>query len=395
MAKWTGTNWVSLGGEVNGFVKELLVYDNELIAGGIFSHNGIDTIKNIAKWNGTSWSRLGSGLSNYVYGMTIYNNDLIVGGDFTTAGGVSANRIAKWRPTFPVMGSVLYSDNSLPATNGYVKAVKLEKATGNILTFDSAQIQPNGTYTLAHVPRDSVVLVVCPNSPGLSDWVVSYYPSTIYWQSASTLYPAANMAGVNIDVTRVSPTTNSNSVNGKVMGLNNSQPVNIKDAVLYAKNGNTFVRCVMSDAAGVYHLSSLPVGSLKIIVNRFGYSGDSTNVTVTSMSNTDSVNFHLFRSPVGINQIGVNVPSEYKLCQNYPNPFNNTSNLKFEILNFGNVKIIVYDIMGREVQTLVNETLQPGTYETTFDGSMLNSGVYFYKLTSGDFLETKRMVLLK
>jgi len=51
--------------------------------------------------------------------------------------------------------------------------------------------------------------------------------------------------------------------------------------------------------------------------------------------------------------------------------------------------------MGREVQTLVNERLQPGSYETKFDGSMLNSGVYFYKLSAGDFTETKRMILLK
>jgi hypothetical protein len=55
----------------------------------------------------------------------------------------------------------------------------------------------------------------------------------------------------------------------------------------------------------------------------------------------------------------------------------------------------MYDVMGREVQTLVNEKLQPGTYETSFDGSKLNSGVYFYKLSVGDFLETKRMLLIK
>ena len=86
---------------------------------------------------------------------------------------------------------------------------------------------------------------------------------------------------------------------------------------------------------------------------------------------------------------------DYRLYQNYPNPFNSTSNLKFEIVNSGHVKIIVYDVQGREVQTLVNETLKPGTYETTFDGSTLNSGVYFYKLIADGFTETKKMLLLK
>ena len=93
----------------------------------------------------------------------------------------------------------------------------------------------------------------------------------------------------------------------------------------------------------------------------------------------------------GINQI----PSKYELFQNYPNPFNPTTNVKFSILNSGNVKLIVYDVMGREVQTLVNEKLQAGTYETTFDGSNLNSGVYFYKLMTQGFTETKRMLMIK
>jgi len=61
----------------------------------------------------------------------------------------------------------------------------------------------------------------------------------------------------------------------------------------------------------------------------------------------------------------------------------------------GNVKIVVYDVMGREVQTLVNESLKPGKYEATFDGSSLNSGVYFYKISAGDFSQTKKMLLIK
>jgi photosystem II stability/assembly factor-like uncharacterized protein len=88
-------------------------------------------------------------------------------------------------------------------------------------------------------------------------------------------------------------------------------------------------------------------------------------------------------------------PFSFSLSQNYPNPFNNTSKLKFGIANLGNVKLIVYDVMGREVQTLVDERLQPGTYETTFDGSALNSGVYFYKMVTDGFTETKRMLMIK
>ncbi|MCX6157244.1 MAG: T9SS type A sorting domain-containing protein [Ignavibacteriae bacterium] len=98
---------------------------------------------------------------------------------------------------------------------------------------------------------------------------------------------------------------------------------------------------------------------------------------------------------VGINQISTQVPSAYSLNQNYPNPFNPSTNVKFSIVKAGDVKVIVYDIMGREVQTLVNESLKPGTYEAAFDGSALNSGVYFYKLITNGFTETKRMILIK
>jgi len=92
---------------------------------------------------------------------------------------------------------------------------------------------------------------------------------------------------------------------------------------------------------------------------------------------------------------------DYRLYQNYPNPFNPITNVKFSILNAGDVKLVVYDVQGREEQTLVNETLKPGTYETSFDGSALNSGVYFYQIIlSGEsthqiFTSTRKMILLK
>ena len=103
-----------------------------------------------------------------------------------------------------------------------------------------------------------------------------------------------------------------------------------------------------------------------------------------------------------INPISTETPSKYSLSQNYPNPFNPTTVIRFNISGFpvktsGNDKVVlkVYDIMGREVQTLVNERLQPGTYEVSFDGSLLNSGVYFYKLITDGFTETKKMLMIK
>jgi hypothetical protein len=308
----------------------------------------------------------------------------------TNDGGVNA--------VFSVSGNVRYSDNNQPATNGYVKAFKLDGSTGNIITFDSVQIQANGSYTLTNVPQDSIDIGVYPNSTTQNDYVVTYYPSTTYWQNATTLYPTGNLTNINIGAIRMSPVTASNSVNGKVMRITDSQLGNLKDAVLYAKNGNTFVRCGMSDGSGVYHLPSLPTGNLKIIVNRLGFRSDSTMVNVTPTSNFDSINFHLYRVSVGIKQISEIIPSEYKLYQNYPNPFNPSTNIRFQINPPGRTRFTtlkIYDILGKEVATLINEKQSPGVYEVTFDGSGISSGIYFYTLTAGDFKATKRFMLIK
>lgn len=97
---------------------------------------------------------------------------------------------------------------------------------------------------------------------------------------------------------------------------------------------------------------------------------------------------------LGMGNTGKN-PGMYELGQNYPNPFNPVTKIKFVVPVTGITVLKVYDMLGREVAALVNERLQPGTYETTFDGSGLNSGVYFYRLTSGDYTEIKKMILVK
>ena len=121
--------------------------------------------------------------------------------------------------------------------------------------------------------------------------------------------------------------------------------------------------------------------------------------------------------PIGIKNISGEIPNRFSLSQNYPNPFNPNTKIRFSIapLPFGEgpvrkdsfggagsrTKLIIYDILGREISTLVNEQLKPGTYEVDWGAANYPSGVYFYKLVVGDntnnggFIETKRMVLIK
>ena len=89
------------------------------------------------------------------------------------------------------------------------------------------------------------------------------------------------------------------------------------------------------------------------------------------------------------------VPPEYSLSQNYPNPFNPVTHLEFGISNPGFVSLKIYDMLGRELKTLVNEIKPAGRFKVEFDGSNFASGVYFYRIEAGDFVQTKRMVLIK
>jgi hypothetical protein len=128
---------------------------------------------------------------------------------------------------------------------------------------------------------------------------------------------------------------------------------------------------------------------------------------VNSQQNGESqarMNFIKLSILTNINQINTEIPEDFILYQNYPNPFNPVTKIKFEISPFypplgkggnGGVSLKIFDILGKEITTLVNEQLSPGTYEVTFDGSNLPSGIYFYQLRCGEYMETKKLVFLK
>jgi hypothetical protein len=89
------------------------------------------------------------------------------------------------------------------------------------------------------------------------------------------------------------------------------------------------------------------------------------------------------------------MPDNFALHQNYPNPFNPSTMISFELPNESFVSMKVYDILGKEVATLVSDRLVAGPYEVTFNGSQLTSGMYFYRLQAGKYTKTYRAVLLK
>ena len=96
-----------------------------------------------------------------------------------------------------------------------------------------------------------------------------------------------------------------------------------------------------------------------------------------------------------VNLISQQVPESFKLSQNYPNPFNPSTSIKFSLPNSSFTTLKVYNLVGQEIETLVNENLNAGTYEATLNGANLTSGIYFYKINADGYSETKKMMLIK
>ncbi len=135
-------------------------------------------------------------------------------------------------------------------------------------------------------------------------------------------------------------------------------------------------------------------------LNTYTYDSDGNNSIITMQ---DWVNGNLenaFRMLFGYEwttdvETGNPVASEFRLMNNYPNPFNPSTTIKYSVPQGSNVLIKVFDILGNEIETLVNEEKLVGIYEASWNATSLSSGVYFYRLQAGDFISTKKMILLK
>jgi hypothetical protein len=102
-----------------------------------------------------------------------------------------------------------------------------------------------------------------------------------------------------------------------------------------------------------------------------------------------------FANAIGIDPISNEEPSAFNLYQNYPNPFNPTTRIIFDLPEKSNVKLTILNILGQDIATLVNEKLSAGSYEVEFNGRNISSGIYFYRLETENFTQTKKIVLMK
>ncbi|CAN5448177.1 hypothetical protein BH10BAC5_BH10BAC5_15210 [soil metagenome] len=175
------------------------------------------------------------------------------------------------------------------------------------------------------------------------------------------------------------------------------------NVVLEAKmNGTTYYPIVTVPMTSAMTLREIPLTSFVINgqpvnlseVTSIYFQMDKGNNTGISNFDYTVQNSGIIRNPLGITT-EPGTPVQYGLTQNYPNPFNPATKINYSIPQAGLVTLKVYDNLGREVRSLVNEMKSAGEYNVTFDASELPSGIYFYKLISGNFVDTKKMLLVK
>lgn len=418
IAKWNGSGWINVGGGLNdGPVEEFSIFRNTLIIGGNFRVTGTGLfVDRIAGWNGSSWNRLMTGHNDHVYALFTFNSSdtvLYSGGEFTSAGGKWCYFSARWGKfnTSTVSGEVRYADNNEPVLFGKVKIVRYDVVTREVITVDSALIS-NGQYTLQRVPKQEGLLRVISvpddelDAGTDTNYVPTYYPSTIQWVQAGMVNPVNNVTNVNINVIRRTNPVQGGSMTVNMGGyvyLNILPPVKgllggfpyLKSSILYLKKDNSYIGHKITDENEQYSFQGLLPGTYTLTVQRLGYETETRQITLGGV-NQDTVNFYLDTlNVIGITNISTTIPENFLLKQNYPNPFNPQTKIRFALKQASFTELKVFDILGREVETLVSEYLKPGEYEADFTAVRLTSGVYFYRLTAEGYSETRKMVMVK
>ncbi|MEZ4823010.1 MAG: SBBP repeat-containing protein, partial [Ignavibacteria bacterium] len=259
-------------------------------------------------------------------------------------------------------------------------------------------------------------IIVKYDSSGIEQWNRRYNGSANFLDQArylvidnsNNIYITgySTHTGTGYDYTTIKYNTNGDQlwISRYNNGLND-----VPNHMIIDSYGNLYVTG-MSDGSGTgkdYATVKYDSAGNQLWVIRFDYSGqygdipyaidvdNNGSVYVTGESDRDILTIK-YSQLTGVNPISFGTPSEYKLEQNYPNPFNPATVISYELKVTERAKLIVYDILGNEIATLVDESKPAGSYEIVFDGSDFPSGIYFYSLrVDGNLIDTKRMTLLK
>ncbi|NOS84166.1 MAG: T9SS type A sorting domain-containing protein [Ignavibacteria bacterium] len=375
------------------YVNTLTVMGNNLLAGtGTWARSGKVYLSsdNGNTWNPISFSQIFYSLDisgnyifagvNHYYGL-YYTTD--IGSTWTQA--IPLNMMSQHAKSVLANGSNVYVGGEGP---GHF-AVSTNYGTNWVITSlnkNIASILSNGSYLYAGTSGEGVFV----STNNGSNWV----QSSLNDKKVSSMFVKDNKIFAGTIGNGIFTSTN----NGLSWSQNSLNYQSVRD---FAQSGIFLFAGTEKD--GIYVTTNdginwsqrnegipLTDSILSLCVfNNYIFAGSSDGVWRRPLSEF-----------TGIKNISVQIPNDYYLDQNYPNPFNPVTKIKFDIpssveTSRWDVLITIHDVLGKEIAILVNQQLQPGTYEADWDASAYPSGVYYYKLESGGFSETKKMVLIK
>ena len=430
IAKWNGTSWSALGLGLNNNGYALHAFGNALYVGGAFTTAGGITVNRIAKWTG-AWSALGSGTNSTVYAINDFGNNLIVGGSFTTIGGVPVGRIGRWDGNnwfamgsgfnngliydFLVKDSVLYAGGTF-TSSGSTTTNRLARWTGsNWAQFGGGA---NGTvYTFGTYLNQIFVGGLYTQIGGSSITNIARWTGSSFAGLGNTNGSVRTLGEFDANLIAGGWFTNAGGVSANrvakwgsipiaptlVSPPNNSLEVSLTPTLEWIDIPNAFDYRVQLTADPNFATTLINVAG--IVPNQYQVPSGLLNlgtvyfwrVNARSGMGTGPFSSIWFFTTVvtGVTQTGSEIPAEYKLYNNYPNPFNPATKIKFDIPKGGFVKLTVYDAIGREIEELISKELSPGSYETAWNADGYTSGIYFYRLETGNYIDTKKMMLIK
>ncbi len=292
------------------------------------------------------------------------------------------------------ISGVVKNDSNM-AVNAMIFAIRLNDGNHSHKRY-STITDSLGNYTFSHLYPGSYILLAIPEKDYEPTFFRNDGMQTLKWKDADSV--VVNSSGIvsGINFTLVADTDSGADMVSGTLRDNSGNPVS--GAFVFALDNNQQISAYgISDQNGNYIIAGLVPGSYNITADKYGYTSNQTsNVSLDYNGNyTSSASFTM--SPVDVTSINTTsgTVSNYQLYQNYPNPFNPTTMIKFSVPVASRVTLKVYNVLGSEVATLVNGEKPVGNYSVSFNGSNLASGVYFYQLKAGSFVQTKKLVLLK
>ncbi len=279
---------------------------------------------------------------------------------------------------------------------------------------DSANIYVSGYTTGLNTGPDFTTIKY--NTLGVLQWVVIYdgpsHSSDVVRSLAidkkNNIYVTGSTIGPGTEYDWVTIKYNSDGIQQWITNYHNG-PNDIPYSIAISNLGAIYITGQIDGSGTSYDYATIKYDSSghQEWVKSYDYSGqygdiasaiavdNSENVYVTGSSNRDILTIK-YSQLTGINTSIADIPSKFKLEQNYPNPFNPNTVISYELSVSSDVNLKVYDILGNEVATFVNQKQNAGNYNIEFDGSNLSSGIYFYRMeVDGNAIDTKRMILLK